>query len=64
MRLVGAAAPSSSPVLDEVGAAIFEGRAVLLWCDGEDLTALIGGEGEAACEVARWADKLLPGVPS
>jgi hypothetical protein len=59
MRAMGAAAPCSHPVVEEVGDALFAGRAVFLWSNGEDVVAFLGDEGEAAEAVLKMAQRTL-----
>lgn len=62
MQLVGAAAPSSGPLCSQVADAIFSGRAALLICDGEDVTALIADDGETWADLSALVPRVMPDV--
>lgn len=59
MRLMGAAAPCAQPLTEEVSEALYAGRAVFLWSDGEDVVALVGDEADEAQVVAKMARRAV-----
>ena len=52
---MGAAAVSAAPLLSEVREAAFEGRPAFMWCDGTDVTVVIGEGGDAPSDVLKLA---------
>jgi hypothetical protein len=60
MQVMGASAVCAEPVIEALQAASFQGHAAFVWCDGEDVTAVIGGEGEGADDVLRMVAKFCP----
>jgi len=59
MRLVGAPAVCGEVVGVELEAAMYEGRPCLIWCDGHDVTAIVGEAGDTAEQLLRVAPRIL-----
>jgi len=63
VKLSGGASQMAGPLMDEVSQRVLAGRPVLLWSDGVDVTALLGGQEDTAEDVARMAPRVLdPGL--
>lgn len=62
MRLMGAAAPCARPVVDEVAETLHAGRPAFLWCDGDDVTVIVGDEGDQAEQLLKLVRRTLPEV--
>lgn len=60
MRLMGAAAPCAQPLTEELAEALHAGRPAFLWCDGEDVTVLIGDKADKAENVLKLARRTVP----
>jgi hypothetical protein len=60
VRLMGAAAPCAQPLTDELAEALHAGRPALLWCDGQDVTLLVGEDADQADNVLKLGRQVLP----
>lgn len=60
MRLIGAAAPCSEALIEQVRDALWHGRPVMVWSDGDDVTAVVCDRDETADDLARVAAKVMP----
>lgn len=56
------AGQAGSCVAPLVAEAFRMGRPCLVWCDGEDITALIGDDGDTADELLKLAPRVLPEI--
>jgi hypothetical protein len=62
MRLLGESAAGGRVLVQEMQAASDEGRPFFCWCDGQDLTAVIGDEGDTPADVLRMASNVVQEV--
>lgn len=60
MRVMGASAISAKPLLDALRDCAFNGRAAMLWCDGDDVQAVFADEGDTIEDVLAIAQKVMP----
>lgn len=60
MRLMGASAMAAAPLVDELREAAFNGRPCLVWCDGFDVTALVGDDGDDSADLVRMVRRAMP----
>ncbi len=58
MRIMGVAAIAAEPVSSELADAMHEGRPAFMWCDGDDVTAVIGEAGDGPGDVSRMVAQL------
>ena len=63
MQLLGASAEEAeAAVFATVAAAVRQGRAALVWSDGDDVTAVVADRGETAGDVQAAARRFIPEV--
>lgn len=63
MQLLGCSAEDAeAAVLATVASALRQGRAALVWSDGDDVTALVADSGESAGDVQAAARRFIPEV--
>ena len=62
MQVIGASAVCAEPVTKLLEASAFQGRACLVFCDGDDLTGIFAEEGETTADLIRVAAKVVPEV--
>lgn len=61
MQLLGCSAEDAeAAVLGTIAAALRQGRAAVLWCDGDDVTAVVADSGESAGDVQAAARRFVP----
>lgn len=60
MLVLGVSAVSADPVIQQIAGAAFKGCAFFLWSDGEDITAVVGEEGDALTDVQKMAARMRP----
>jgi len=58
---MGADASSAEAVVHELESATHQGRAALVWCDGQDLIGVFCDAGETVVDLLCVAPKVLPG---
>lgn len=59
MKLLGSSAIDAEVVTDELREAAFAGRAAFVWCDGQDVTAIVGESGDSADQVLKLARRVV-----
>lgn len=60
MQLLGAAAPCARPLIDQAAEFVHQGRACLLWCDGNDVTLIAAGQAETSADLLALLPRVLP----
>ena len=58
--MLGGSAPEARPVVMEVADACRAGMAAFLWCDGEDVMALVAEPGDEFAAFAATAARMAP----
>lgn len=59
MQLMGASAPDADGLADVMRSAMRQGRPCMLWCDGDDVSAVVGDEADSLADVLRLAAQVL-----
>jgi hypothetical protein len=60
MKLMGAPAVMVDPIVRELEVCAFKGLPALVFCNGEDCTAVLGEEGDTVEQLVKLAARVVP----
>jgi hypothetical protein len=60
MRVMGAPAFAGEPITEELQAAALAGLPAFVWCDGEELVAVLADKGDTVADVLALVAKVVP----